>query len=448
MAASKRKATAAATPPARDAFLQSLEEEESPSRLLEIVERHKSRTDPFCLKEVLEELPLRALKDALESIGKILTESLLRCPAEQWNPDPPQHDDMETEATGSESTVAVVTAVATVLSVAVKTVSAEVIEDILESAIILHALLPLFTDSHPNLRNTVINLCESWWERDLPGKEELGKNMILTILRCNLIQQSKALGAGIKRLWSLRESFRLFDFLGNPPETEELKELLLQGCIVTNIYLKTEESRRFLSFLFGLNVDFIKTIHAVLKKHLPSLTKVQVGYYADIYFQAWKKATGPYLKVMEEHCIQNLMEHGVYLPYSSPLNSKVRQMLSYFHAQKVRQGVDEMLHRLYEPILWRALKASIGPHSFCQQYRQSPGHERVRAPKTIRNPNFLYVGNNNFPRKTRYNPIAGNSCASPTQLLVRFLSLLFRAVIRFAIPTCIVYRCTYALHFL
>ncbi|XP_078720905.1 condensin-2 complex subunit G2 [Lampetra fluviatilis] len=358
MAASKGKATAAAaTRPARDAFLQSLKEE-SPSRLLEIVERHKSRTDPFCLKEVLEELPLRALKDALESIGKILTESLLRCPAEQWNPDPPQHDDMETEATGSESTVAVVTAVATVLSLAVKTVSAEVIEYILESAIILHALLPLFTDSHPNLRNTVINLCESWWERDLPGKEELGKNMILTILRCNLIQQSKTLGAGIKRLWSLRESFRLFDFLGNPPETEELKELLLQGCIVTNIYLKTEESRRFLSFLFGLNVDFIKSIHAVLKKHLPSLTKVQVGYYADIYFQAWKKATGPYLKVMEEHCIQNLMEHGVYLPYSSPLNSKVRQMLSYFHAQKVRQGVDEMLHRLYEPILWRALKAS------------------------------------------------------------------------------------------
>lgn len=360
MAASKGKATsaaAAATPPARDIFLQSLKQE-SPSRLLEIVERHKSRTDPFCLKEVLEELPLRALKDALESIGKILTKSLLRCPAEQWNADPPQHDDMETEATGSESTVAVVTAVATVLSVAVKTVSAEVIEEILESAIILHALLPLFTDSHPNLRNTVINLCESWWERDLPRKEELGKNMILTILRYNLIQQSKALGAGIKRLWSLRESFRLFDFLGNPPETEELKELLLQGCIVTNIYLKTEESRRFLSFLFGLNVDFIKTIHAVLKKHLPSLTKVQVGYYADIYFQAWKKATGPYLKMMEEHCIQNLMEHGVYLPYSSPLNSKVRQMLSYFHAQKVRQGVDEMLHRLYEPILWRALKAS------------------------------------------------------------------------------------------
>lgn len=33
------------------------------------------------------------------------------------------------------------------------------------------------------------------------------------------------------------------------------------------------------------------------------------------------------------------------------------QMLSYFHKQsKVRQGVEEMLYRLYQPILWRALK--------------------------------------------------------------------------------------------
>ncbi|OXB53397.1 hypothetical protein ASZ78_013371, partial [Callipepla squamata] len=37
---------------------------------------------------------------------------------------------------------------------------------------------------------------------------------------------------------------------------------------------------------------------------------------------------------------------------------KKEEMLSYFHKQsKVRQGVEEMLYRLYKPILWRALKA-------------------------------------------------------------------------------------------
>lgn len=34
----------------------------------------------------------------------------------------------------------------------------------------------------------------------------------------------------------------------------------------------------------------------------------------------------------------------------------VLQILTYFHKQKFRQGVDEMLHRLYLPVLWKALK--------------------------------------------------------------------------------------------
>ncbi|TRY93573.1 hypothetical protein DNTS_016420, partial [Danionella cerebrum] len=33
-------------------------------------------------------------------------------------------------------------------------------------------------------------------------------------------------------------------------------------------------------------------------------------------------------------------------------------ILTYFHKQKFREGVDEMLHRLYKPILWKALKAT------------------------------------------------------------------------------------------
>lgn len=40
------------------------------------------------------------------------------------------------------------------------------------------------------------------------------------------------------------------------------------------------------------------------------------------------------------------------------MHARVREILSYFHNQKkVRQGVEEMLYRLYKPILWRGLKA-------------------------------------------------------------------------------------------
>ena len=39
----------------------------------------------------------------------------------------------------------------------------------------------------------------------------------------------------------------------------------------------------------------------------------------------------------------------------------LRQVLAYTHAQKRQRGVDSMLLRLYEPILWRALKVA-NPH--------------------------------------------------------------------------------------
>jgi len=35
------------------------------------------------------------------------------------------------------------------------------------------------------------------------------------------------------------------------------------------------------------------------------------------------------------------------------------QILSYFHKHKTQKGVDAMLLRLYEPILWRSLKVNV-----------------------------------------------------------------------------------------
>lgn len=36
----------------------------------------------------------------------------------------------------------------------------------------------------------------------------------------------------------------------------------------------------------------------------------------------------------------------------------MRRFMAHFHNQKEKKGVDEMLFRLYEPILWRSLKAA------------------------------------------------------------------------------------------
>nr|XP_054362597.1 condensin-2 complex subunit G2-like isoform X2 [Mirounga angustirostris] len=104
---------------------------------------------------------------------------------------------------------------------------------------------------------------------------------------------------------------------------------MLLECFISVKYIKKEEGRRFLSSLFNWNINFIKMIHETIKNQLQGLQKSLMVHIAEIYFRAWKKASG-----------------------------KILEVLSYFHHQKkVRQGVEEMLYRLYKPILWRGLKA-------------------------------------------------------------------------------------------
>ncbi|KAG6939107.1 non-SMC condensin II complex subunit G2 L homeolog [Chelydra serpentina] len=67
-----------------------------------------------------------------------------------------------------------------------------------------------------------------------------------------------------------------------------------------------------------------------------------------------KTSCSVFQKILEHNCIQDFMHHGIHLPRSSPVHPKVRETELQ---SKVRQGVEEMLYRLYQPILWRALKA-------------------------------------------------------------------------------------------
>ncbi|MBN3285310.1 CNDG2 protein, partial [Polyodon spathula] len=115
--------------------------------------------------------------------------------------------------------------------------------------------------------------------------------------------------ADIRRLWNLHQALLSFDY--DSEDSREVKDMLLQ-CFLSVNHIKREEASE-----------------------------------------------------IENGCIQDLMHHGVHLHRNSPVNSKVRQtvmssmslhILSYFHKEKHRQGVEEMLYRLYQPIVWRGLK--------------------------------------------------------------------------------------------
>ncbi|XP_008831281.1 condensin-2 complex subunit G2 [Nannospalax galili] len=362
----------------RETFVQAVSRE-LVEEFLQFVQLDKDASDPFSLNELLDELSRKQKEELWQRLKDLLTETLLESPVDGWQTVEVQSEDaMESEhGPKMKRSIEIIHAITSVILASVSVINErENYGALLECAVILNGILYALPESERELQSSVQDLCVRWWEKGLPAKEDMGKTAFLMLLRRSLETKT---GANVCRIWRIHQALYCFDY--NLEENREIKDMLLE-CFINVNYIKKEEGRRFLSFLFSWNINFIKMIHGTIKNQLPGLQKSLMVHIAEIYFRAWKKASGQVLETIENNCIQDFMFHGIHLPRRSPVHSKVREVLSYFHQLKVRQGVEEMLYRLYKPILWRGLKARNS------EVRSNAALLFVEA-FPVRDPNFL-----------------------------------------------------------
>ncbi|XP_004414655.1 PREDICTED: condensin-2 complex subunit G2 [Odobenus rosmarus divergens] len=338
----------------RETFVQAVSKELI-GEFLQFVQLDKDASDPFSLNELLDELSRKQKEELWQRLKNLLIDVLLGSPVSGWQTVEVQgEENMETERDpNTEKNIEIIHAVTSVVLASVSVINeSENYEDLLECAVMLNGILYALPESEKKLQSSIQDLCVIWWEKGLPAKEDMGKTAFIMLLRKSLETKT---GADICRLWRIHQALYCFDY--DLEESKEIKDMLLE-CFISVKYIKKEEGRRFLSSLFNWNINFIKMIHETIKNQLQGLQKSLMVHIAEIYFRAWKKASGKILETIENGCIQDFMHHGIHLPRRSPVHPRVREVLSYFHHQKkVRQGVEEMLYRLYKPILWRGLKA-------------------------------------------------------------------------------------------
>ncbi|XP_028826068.1 condensin-2 complex subunit G2 [Denticeps clupeoides] len=336
----------------RGAFLDSVCRKNTED-FLNFIQLHKDRSEPFELQEVLQELEVASRKGLWARLCKLLQDTVAACPPESWNAGPQEKAVEGMEVDGSSALKRTMMVIQGVTLVA--TTSVEVIQDgdtyttLLQCAHLLNNLLSSIPESEGALQQSIYSFFECWWKKGLHGKEELGLTTFLFCLKKSV--------PDVKRLWSFHELLLNVDF--ESEQGRQITNLLLLCCLQSN-HIKRDEGKRFLVFLFSWNVKFIRMIHSTLKNQLQFIPKAATQHVAEIYFRAWKNASGTFLEEIESTCIQDFMQHAVLLLRTSPVLPKVRQILRYFHKQKFRSGIDEMLYRLYKPILWRALKATNG----------------------------------------------------------------------------------------
>uniref|UniRef100_A0A4W5KQN4 Non-SMC condensin II complex, subunit G2 n=1 Tax=Hucho hucho TaxID=62062 RepID=A0A4W5KQN4_9TELE len=337
----------------REAFLDSICKD-NVGEFLNFTKLHDT-AEPFDLDEVLQELPKGQREALWARLVTLLCDQLAAFAPEHWDAGLKEDNDMEVEVSPDQTrTMSVLEGVTLVV-----TASVDVIEDgdtynsLLECGNILNGVLPYLPASEMPLRLVIHGLCEAWWKKGLLGKEELGRTAFLVCLEKTLILKKP--GAEIQRLWGFHEVLFTVDFASEC--SKELIDLLLQ-CFLSVNHIKNEDGKRLMVFLFSWNINFIRMIHGTIKNQLPYFANILTDHIAEIYCRAWKKASGVSLEQIESTCIQDFMQHAVLLHRTSPVHAKVRQILSYFHKRKGRHGLDEMLYRLYKPILWRALSAA------------------------------------------------------------------------------------------
>lgn len=210
----------------------------------------------------------------------------------------------------------------------------------------------IILESDSALVSAIANLCEQWWKEEHPGRESLISQSLPFLLSRSLTLNKKA---DVHRVYALREAFTCFDF--EDESIEDLKLLLIR-CVISPLFLKTEEGRKFLAFLFGSSSQLLKEVLAMIRSQIPFGRKSMLEAYGDVLFRAWKVAEGDLRSEIENGFLQFLIEGAIHAS-SGPFAASIRRVLAGFINQRTTAGVEKLLFHLSEPVIFRSLQVSF-----------------------------------------------------------------------------------------
>lgn len=201
---------------------------------------------------------------------------------------------------------------------------------------------------------TIATLCETWWQQRFVDREAMVVQLMPFLAAKSL--DTSAQKADVKRLFLIRDALGVLDF-----ENESiayLKSLLLR-TVSSPLFLKMTEGKRFVASLFYLHQSMVQDLHQAIRVQIPEAKKQILQAYGDIYFRAWRE-TEPDSQVrnaIEEMALQDLMYAVLHVATPGTAKS-LMTILEPFHAAKKTPEVENLLHRMYGPILWRSLRAA------------------------------------------------------------------------------------------
>lgn len=237
-----------------------------------------------------------------------------------------------------------------------------VVSEAFEVAQPLHEILISLHGCGPEalpVQSAILTLCETWWLSNGSQRDGLIPNaLVLLVLKALGVDGKEAQKADIKRLLKMQDAFHEIDFSDH---SSDLRSFLLK-VVSSPLCLKLSEGKRFISGLFLLDPSLVSDLHQAIRIQIPQSKKPILKTYGEIYKKAWKDAHSDNCAeeiqtAIEEEILQDLMYSALHI--SNLRMSKILLLvLEPFHEGKKSTEFEALLHRMYGPILWRALSAA------------------------------------------------------------------------------------------
>eukprot|EP00960_Hanusia_phi_P052766 761649-Hanusia_phi.AAC.1 len=235
-------------------------------------------------------------------------------------------------------------------------------------------------------QDAISRLCEAWYAKEPASRSEVVPQTILYLLMRSVSEEGKV--SDVKRVYNMREALECLEIGGE--SFRSVQESLMRAAIHPNFVL-SEDGRRFLTFLLTLHPLVTSILHKTIKSQIPRcrfgsgeeggggggsdslqelhartvrravLCGMEAGKRTRAACARARVCAGPGEALHpcehpepvqrdppgsdadDDDCDDAEVDDGC-------------KVLSVFHKNKKYKAVDEMLSRIYEPILWRSLK--------------------------------------------------------------------------------------------
>ncbi|KAI3652047.1 hypothetical protein MP228_003350 [Amoeboaphelidium protococcarum] len=226
--------------------------------------------------------------------------------------------------------------------------------DVMDILRVMHdQLLSIDQETFGRVQETISRCCETCFTAQLDECETVVAQTVSYLLMKTVSPLAKQ--ADIKRIYAIREALSLFDF--EDENTESLRDLLLYTFISPQ-FIRVSEGKKFLAYILSLGHSMALSAFEVVKGQLAVSSKNSFAAYGEVFYKAWKHIDGKQKSQFENDCLQELMNASLHMEWGS--FGKMRLFFAIFYNHKRVTAVDDMLYRLYSPILWRALNVANG----------------------------------------------------------------------------------------